>query len=76
MIFHVFVVIFIDGFVLMLVILSAMRALYALGVCQRPQIPTDHARHIPLDRFESQTHQTVRSMTEAPLTTEARAGAG
>jgi hypothetical protein len=75
MIFRVFVVVFVDGFVLMLVILSAMRALYALGVCQPPQISTDHARNISLERFESQTHQTARSMAEAPLTTEARVGA-
>ena len=75
MIFHVFAVVFFDGFLLMLVILSAMRALYGLGVCQRPQISTDHVRRIPLERFESQTHQIVRSMTEAPLTTEARVGA-
>ena len=52
MIFHVFAVVFFDGFLLMLVILSAMRALYALGVCQRPQISTDHVRRIPLERFE------------------------
>ena len=75
MIFHVFVVVFFDGFALMLVVLSTMRALYALGVCQHPQISIDHGRHIPLERFESQTHQAVRSMTEAPITTEVRVGA-
>src|SRR5277367_3012953 len=48
MIFHVFVVVFFDGFALMLVVLSTMRALYALGVCQHPQISIDHGRHIPL----------------------------
>jgi hypothetical protein len=46
MILHVFVVVFLDGFVLMLGILSVMRGLYALGVCQRPQISTDHVHVI------------------------------
>ena len=75
MILHVFVVVFFNGFVLMLGISSVMRGLYALGVCQRPQISTDHVRNIPLEGFECQIHQTVRSMAEAPLTTEARVGA-
>jgi hypothetical protein len=32
-----------------------MRGLYALGVYQRPQISTDHVRHISLDPFRSNT---------------------
>jgi hypothetical protein len=62
MILQVFVVVFIDGFLLMLGILSVMRGLYALGVCERPQISTDQAGHISLNRFESQTRQTVRAI--------------
>jgi hypothetical protein len=64
MILRVFVVVFFNGFVLMLGILIVMRGLYALGVCQRPQISTDHVRHISFERFESH-HQTVEAMTEA-----------
>jgi hypothetical protein len=55
MILHVFIVVFFNGFVLMLGILSVMRGLYALGVCQRPQTSTDHERHISLDPFRSNT---------------------
>ena len=65
MIHLVFIVVFFDGFVLMLGTLSVMRGLYALGVCQRPQISTDHMGQIAVNRLESQTHQTVRTMTEA-----------
>jgi hypothetical protein len=48
MIIHVFVV----GFVLMLGVLNAMRGLYALGVCQRPQISGDHVRRASLEPVE------------------------
>ena len=65
MILYVFVVVLFNGFVLMLSILSVMRGLYALGVCERPQSSTDHVRQISLHRFESQTDQTVRLTTEA-----------
>jgi hypothetical protein len=62
MILHLFVVVFFDGFVLMLGILSLMRCLYALDVCQRPQISTDPMRHISFDRFEkSNTPNRERS---------------
>jgi hypothetical protein len=61
MILQVFVAVFFDGFVLILSILSVMRGLYALGVCQRPQNSTDHVMHISLDQVENQTHQTVRN---------------
>jgi hypothetical protein len=72
MILYVFVAVFFDGFLLMLGILSVMRGLYALGVCQRPQISTDHGRHISFERFESHTHTTVGAMTEAsPLNPQA-----
>jgi len=67
MILYVFVVVLFNGFVLMLSILSVMRGLYALGVCERPQSSTDHVRQISLHRFESQTDQTVRLTTEASL---------
>jgi hypothetical protein len=50
MIIHVFVV----GFALMLGVLNVMRGLYALGVCQRPQISGDHVRHTSLEPFEGQ----------------------
>jgi hypothetical protein len=71
MILRVFVVVFFNGFVLMLGILNVMRGLYALGVCQRPQISTDHVRHISFERFESH-YQTVGAMTEAsPLNPQA-----
>jgi len=62
MVLHVFVEVFFDGFVLMLGILNVMRGLYALGVCRRPQISTDHMRYISSDRLERQTQQTVRAM--------------
>jgi hypothetical protein len=64
MILHVFVVVFFDGFVLTLSILTVMRGLYALGVCQRLQNSTDHVMHISLDQIENPTHQTVRVITE------------
>jgi hypothetical protein len=67
MIFHLFVVVFFNGFVLMLGILNVMRGLYALGVCERPQIPTDHASHISLHLFEVRTCQTERAMAEESL---------
>jgi hypothetical protein len=67
MILYVFVVVLFNGFVLMLSILSVMRGLYALGVCERPLSSTDHVRQISLHRFESQTDQTVRTTTEASL---------
>ena len=67
MILHLFVVVFFNGFVLMLGILNVMRGLYALGVCKRPQISTDHANHISLHLFEVRTHQTVRAMAEESL---------
>jgi hypothetical protein len=72
MILYVFVAVFFDGFLLMLGILSVMRGLYALGVCQRPQISTDHVRHISFKLFESHTHKTFGAMTEAsPLNPQA-----
>jgi hypothetical protein len=67
MILYVFVAVFFNGFLLMLGILTVMRGLYALGVCQRPQISTDHVRHISFERFENHTHQTLRATAEALL---------
>jgi hypothetical protein len=67
MILQVFVVVFFNGFVLILSILSVMRGLYALGVCRRPLSSTDHVTHISLDRVENQTHQSVTAMTEPSL---------
>ena len=67
MILHILVMVFVDGLVLMLGILNVMRGLYALGICQRPQISTDHLGHISMERFESQTHPTGRAMTKVPL---------
>ena len=73
MVLHVFVEVFFNGFVLMLGILNVMRGLYALGVCRRPQISTDHMRYISSDRLERQTQQTVRAMArEARLPNRAR----
>jgi hypothetical protein len=62
MILHLFVGVFFDGFLLMLGILSVMRCLYAMDVCQRPQISTDHMRHISLERFENQIHRIARAV--------------
>jgi hypothetical protein len=71
MILCILVAVFFNGFVLMLGILNVMRVLYAWGVCQRPQISTDHVRHISFERFVSH-YQTVGAMTEAsPLNPQA-----
>jgi hypothetical protein len=72
MILYVFVAVFFNGFLLMLGILSVMRGLYALGVCPRPQISTDHVGRISFERFESHAHQTVRGNDGSIATTEPR----
>jgi hypothetical protein len=60
MFLQVFVDVFFNGFALILGILSVMRGLYALGICQRPQRSTDHVRLTALEQVEV-THQTVEA---------------
>jgi hypothetical protein len=49
MIFHIFITVFVVGFVLLVALLSVMRELYARSVCQPPHLLSDAAPNRSLD---------------------------